>query len=74
MNTYRICDYLLGGKDNVAADLEAAGKLLREIPYAAPACRQNRDFLTRVVRILADSGVCQFLDIGSGLPAQDNVH
>lgn len=73
-NVARIYDFLLGGKDNFAADREAAGKLLREIPCAALACRQNREFLTQVVRVLADSGVRQFLDIGSGLPAQDNVH
>jgi hypothetical protein len=73
-NAARIYDFLLGGKDNFAADREAARKLLREIPCAALACRQNREFLTRVVRVLADSGVRQFLDIGSGLPAKENVH
>jgi hypothetical protein len=73
-NVARIYDFLLGGKDNFAADREAAGKILQELPCAALACRQNREFLTRVVRVLADSGVRQFLDIGSGLPAQDNVH
>ena len=68
------CNTNYCGKDNFAADREAAGKLLREIPCAALACRQNRDFLARVVRVLANSGVRQFLDIGSGLPAQHNVH
>jgi hypothetical protein len=73
-NAARIYDFLLGGKDNFAADREAAGKILQEIPCAALACRHNREFLTRVVQVLADSGFRQFLDIGSGLPAQDNVH
>jgi O-methyltransferase involved in polyketide biosynthesis len=73
-NVARIYDFLLGGKDNFAADRAAAGKILRELPCAALACRQNREFLTRVVQVLADSGVRQFLDIGSGLPAKDNVH
>jgi O-methyltransferase involved in polyketide biosynthesis len=74
-NVARIYDFLLGGKDNFAADREAAWKILKELPCAALACRQNREFLTRVVRVLADSGVRQFLDLGSGLPAaQDNVH
>jgi S-adenosyl methyltransferase len=73
-NVARIYDFLLGGKDNFAADREVAGKISQEIPCAALACRQNREFLTRVVRVLADSGVRQFLDIGSGLPAKDNVH
>ena len=73
-NVARIYDFLLGGKDNFAADREAARKILQEIPCAALACRQNREFLMRVVEVLADSGVRQFLDIGSGLPAQENVH
>ncbi len=73
-NVARIYDFLLGGKDNFAADREAAWKILKELPCAALAGRQNREFLTRVVRVLADSGVRQFLDIGSGLPVQDNVH
>jgi O-methyltransferase involved in polyketide biosynthesis len=73
-NVARIYDFLLGGKDNFAADRAAAGKILKELPCAALACRQNREFLSRAVRVLADSGIRQFLDIGSGLPAQDNVH
>jgi O-methyltransferase involved in polyketide biosynthesis len=73
-NVARIYDFLLGGKDNFAADREVAGKILQELPCAALACRQNREFLARVVQVLADSGVRQFLDIGSGLPAKDNVH
>jgi hypothetical protein len=73
-NVARIYDFLLDGKDNFAADRAAAGKILRELPCAALACRQNREFLSRAVRVLANSGIRQFLDIGSGLPAQDNVH
>jgi hypothetical protein len=73
-NVARIYDFLLGGKDNFAADRAAAAKIVQEIPGAALACRQNREFLARVVRVLADAGFRQFLDIGSGLPAQDNVH
>jgi O-methyltransferase involved in polyketide biosynthesis len=73
-NVARIYDFLLGGKDNFAADRAAAGKILQALPCAALACRQNREFLTRVVRVLADSGIRQFLDIGSGLPVQHNVH
>jgi hypothetical protein len=73
-NVARIYDFLLGGKDNFAADRAAAEQIVREIPGAALACRQNREFLARVVRVLAYSGFRQFLDIGSGLPAQDNVH
>jgi O-methyltransferase involved in polyketide biosynthesis len=74
-NVARIYDALLGGKDNFAVDREAADQIMREIPYAALACRQNRDFLGRVVRRLAaEAGIRQFIDIGSGLPTGDNVH
>ena len=74
-NVARIYDFMLGGKDNFAADREAAHKVMQEIPHSAQACRQNRDFLGRVVRHLAaDLGIRQFLDIGSGLPTGRNVH
>jgi O-methyltransferase involved in polyketide biosynthesis len=73
-NVARIYDFMLGGKDNFAADRQAAERVMREIPHSALACRQNRDFLGRAVRVLADRGIRQFIDIGSGLPTRDNVH
>jgi hypothetical protein len=73
-NVARIYDCLLGGKDNFAADRAAAETVMREIPHSALACSQNRGFLPRVVRALADAGIRQFLDIGSGLPTRSNVH
>jgi O-methyltransferase involved in polyketide biosynthesis len=74
-NVARIYDFLLGGKDNFAADREAAGKLARLIPDGVPAAYQNRRFLQRAVRFLAgEAGIRQFIDIGTGLPTQGNVH
>lgn len=74
-NVARIYDYLLGGKDNYSADREAAVELVRLIPDALRACHHNRRFLQRAVRFLtADAGVRQFIDIGTGLPTQGNVH
>ena len=73
-NVARIYDFMLGGKDNFAADRDAAGRVIAEIPHSALACRQNRDFLGRAVRVLAKRGIRQFLDIGTGLPTRDNVH
>jgi len=74
-NVARIYDYMLGGKDNYAADRAAARQVLEQIPHSRQACRQNRAFLGRVVTYLAGSqGITQFLDIGSGLPTRDNVH
>ncbi len=74
-NVARIYDYLLGGKDNFAADREAAKRLIAVIPDVARIARDNRSFLGRVVRYLAiEGGIRQFLDLGSGLPTQANVH
>ena len=71
----RIYDWLLGGKDNFAADREAGQRLLAAVPDAAKAARANRAFLGRAVRFLAEeAGIRQFLDIGTGLPTQGNVH
>jgi len=74
-NVARIYDYLLGGKDNFTVDREAAKKLLAVTPDMAGIVRDNRSFIGRVVRHLADEGgIRQFLDLGGGLPTQTNVH
>ncbi|GAA2634543.1 SAM-dependent methyltransferase [Streptomyces axinellae] len=71
----RMYDFYLGGKDNYAVDREAVAELDKKVPSTKPLALNNRRFLQRVVRILAeDYGVRQFLDHGSGLPTQDNVH
>jgi hypothetical protein len=64
----------LGGKDNFAADREAADRQARAIPQLPLLARENREFLRRAVRFLAGQGISQFLDIGSGLPTNENVH
>jgi hypothetical protein len=74
-NVARMYDYYLGGKDNFAADREAAEKVLALVPGLRRAVQENRRFLRRVVRFLAaEAGVTQFLDIGVGLPTQGAVH
>jgi O-methyltransferase involved in polyketide biosynthesis len=70
----RIYDSWLGGKDNFAADREAARLALQAYPALAEAIQSNRAFLGRAVRFLVDEGIRQFLDIGTGLPAADNTH
>src|SRR5262249_30003461 len=69
----RMYDYLLGGRDNFAADREAVAEVVRHAPDTPYMARENRAFLHRAVRFLAKSGVRQFIDIGSGLPTQGNV-
>jgi hypothetical protein len=73
-NAARIYDYLLGGKDNYAADRQAADQLLRALPDAALVARANRAFMAAAVRQVAASGVAQFIDIGTGLPTPPSVH
>jgi len=71
----RVYDYFLGGKNHFAADREVAAKILQSNPAIRVAARENRAFLGRVVRYLAEeAGVRQFLDIGTGLPTANNVH
>lgn len=68
-------DYYLGGKNHFAADRETADKALDSWPAGRTGLRENRKFLGRAVRYLAaEAGVRQFLDIGAGLPATNNVH
>jgi hypothetical protein len=73
-NAARIYDYLLAGQDNYDADRQAARRLLRAVPEARQGARDNRAYLTRVTRWLAWQGITQYIDIGSGLPAQNPVH
>lgn len=71
----RVYDYLLGGKDNFEVDRAVAETMLQAEPQARACIWQNRRFLMRAVRYLAEEGgIRQFLDIGTGLPTQDNVH
>ncbi len=71
----RVYDYWLGGKDNFAADRELGERTLEAYPNLVFSVRANRAFLTRTVRFLAaEAGIRQFLDIGTGIPANDNTH
>ncbi|MEV6009780.1 SAM-dependent methyltransferase [Streptomyces sp. NPDC051976] len=71
----RMYDFLLDGKDNYPADREATEQLLQQVPSTKVLALNNRQFLRRVVRRLAEEyGIRQFVDHGSGLPTQDNVH
>src|SRR6266498_3578753 len=74
-NGARIYDYMLGGKDHFQADEAAAEQMIAANPAAPRTARANRAFLGRAVRFLAeDAGIRQFLDLGTGLPTQQNVH
>lgn len=74
-NIARVYDYWLGGNHNFRADQDAARALIAIEPNTRAIMRANRAFLGRAVRFLAvEAGIEQFLDIGSGIPTEQNVH
>jgi len=70
----RIYDYALGGKDNYEVDRRALEQVMEGFPTVRIAARHNRQFMHRAVGVLADAGVKQFLDIGTGIPTEPNLH
>jgi hypothetical protein len=71
----RVYDYLLGGKDNFAADREAAEHAIRINPDIVSTARANRAFGIRTTSYLvSQAGIRQFLDIGTGMPTNNNIH
>jgi len=73
-NTARVYDYWLGGSHNFLADQDLGRAISAVDPIVRAGARANRAFLGRAVRFLAAAGIRQFLDIGSGIPTQGNVH
>lgn len=66
---------LLGSKDHYEVDRKIVAALEQAFGDPQTAARTNRNWLIRVVRWLASTGgVNQFIDCGSGLPLQENVH
>ncbi|MEU6809979.1 SAM-dependent methyltransferase [Streptomyces sp. NPDC046831] len=70
----RMYDAMLGGDHNFAIDREAVAAFTAIDPQVRTLARANRAFLGRAVRFLVDAGVRQFIDLGSGIPTQGNVH
>ncbi|MEV5436811.1 SAM-dependent methyltransferase [Streptomyces sp. NPDC052682] len=70
----RVYDWWLGGKDNYPVDEELARKILAADPTVLRGARANRRFMQRAVRTVAEAGTRQFLDIGTGIPTEPNLH
>lgn len=70
----RVYDFYLGGSHNFESDRAFAEKALDAYPEMRTISRDNRAFLRRAVRYLCGAGVDQFLDLGSGIPTEGNVH
>jgi hypothetical protein len=73
-NMARVYDYWLGGNHNFLADQDLARAVCAVDPIVRTGARANRAFLGRAVRFLSAAGIRQFLDIGSGIPTEGNVH
>jgi SAM-dependent methyltransferase len=74
-NIARVYDYWLGGTHNFSADQDVARAVCAVAPHMRGSARANRAFLRRAVRYMAaEAGIRQFLDIGSGIPTEGNVH
>ena len=70
----RVYDWWLGGKDNYPVDEELARRILAVDSSAVRGARANRRFMHRAVATVAEAGVRQFLDIGTGIPTEPNLH
>ena len=73
-NAARVYDYWLDGAHNFATDRVMGDKVQQAMPAIRDAVRIHRSFLRRAVLFMVDSGIRQFLDIGSGIPTVGNVH
>ncbi|RDI67750.1 SAM-dependent methyltransferase [Nocardia pseudobrasiliensis] len=73
-NAARVYDYLLGGKDNYEVDRMLADRMLAVAPDNRTLAWFSRQFLLQAVRLAAESGIRQFLDIGAGIPTSPSVH
>ncbi|WP_107657504.1 SAM-dependent methyltransferase [Nocardia suismassiliense] len=74
LNSARIYDYLLSGKDNREIDRDMGDKLLSHAPELKTLAWFCRSFMLKAVQLAADAGIRQFIDLGSGIPNSPNVH
>jgi hypothetical protein len=71
----RMYDYYLGGHDNYEVDRDAAERIIAVLPVIREGAHENRAFLHRAVHALvADYGIRQIIDIGTGIPTSPNTH
>ncbi|MCL2583623.1 MAG: SAM-dependent methyltransferase [Streptosporangiales bacterium] len=69
----RVYDYVLGGKDNFAADRAVGDRILSLAPELAAVVRENKEMLARAVTWVAEQGISQFIDLGCGLPTEPST-
>jgi len=70
----RLYDYFLGGSNHFPGDREAGEWLKAAVPDMADGMWANRGFHGRAAVWMAEHGIRQFIDLGSGLPLSYNTH
>jgi S-adenosyl methyltransferase len=65
---------MLRGDNHFQSDVLAAERILSAVPEIRDCAWSNRGFHQRAAKWIAEHGVRQFLDIGSGLPTVGNTH
>ncbi len=70
----RVYDWLLGGTSNYQVDRDLGQMMVSRAPELPDAARANRSFHQRAARYLAELGIRQFIDLGSGLPTPGSTH
>ncbi|MER5420457.1 SAM-dependent methyltransferase [Streptosporangium roseum] len=70
----RAYDVVLNGKDNFEVDRAFVAEIVKVIPEIYDVATYNRQILGRGVRFLSGQGITQFVDLGSGLPTEENTH
>ncbi|MEV8592036.1 SAM-dependent methyltransferase [Streptomyces sp. NPDC052012] len=70
----RMYDWYLGGKDNYPVDEAMGRQMLALDPRVPVMARVNRAFMHRTTRWLTGQGIRQFLDVGTGIPTEPNLH
>jgi S-adenosyl methyltransferase len=70
----RIYDYMLRGHNHFEVDVKAAEQILSAVPEIRDCAWSNRGFHQRAAKWMAERGIRQFIDIGSGLPTVGNTH
>lgn len=73
-NSARVYDCMLGGGHHTAVDRALVERIRATAPRWVAGAPRNREFLDNAVHRLLDSGIRQFLDLGSGIPTVGNVH
>ncbi|CAI7977716.1 MULTISPECIES: SAM-dependent methyltransferase [unclassified Parafrankia] len=71
----RVWNYYLGGKDNFPVDRAHGDRTIAVFPQILDVARASRSFLARAItHLVTEEGVRQFLDVGTGLPVENNTH